>query len=231
MTHAFRLVAKALSLQVPPRALIWGLMNKLNYVFKTGNRRFEFERLYLESPDPWNYRSSAYERDKYQRVLEYVLKWRKASGSALEIGCSVGVFSQLMARNFDKVTAIDVSKEALRAAVEHNRDETNIRFLHDDLRSLGLSDRYDVIVCADVLYYIREKDARRVCGQLDRHLAPNGVIVMVTGISNDDQGDKPNFFYFDGWEQVLGAYFERVFGEIIQDSLRPYQIVVFSRRA
>jgi len=230
MTHAFRLVAKALSLQVPPRALIWGLMNKLNYVFRTGNRRFEFERLYLESPDPWNYRSSTYERDKYQRVLECVLRWRRASGSALEIGCSVGVFSQLMARKFDKVTAIDVSKEALRAAAEHNRDETNIRFSHDDLRSLNLGNRYDVIVCADVLYYIREKDARKVCTQLDRHLAPNGIIVMMTGISDANEDNKPNFFYFDGWEQVLGAYFERVFGEVIQDSLRPYQVVVFSRR-
>ena len=91
MTHAFRLVAKALSLQVPPRALIWGLMNKINYVFRTGNRRFEFERLYLESPDPWNYRSSTYERDKYERILECVLQWRSASESVLEIGCSVGV--------------------------------------------------------------------------------------------------------------------------------------------
>ena len=207
-----------------------GLMNKLNYVFRTGNRRFEFERLYLESPDPWNYRSSTYERDKYQRVLECVLRWRRASGSALEIGCSVGVFSQLMARKFDKVTAIDVSKEALRAAAEHNRDETNIRFSHDDLRSLNLGNRYDVIVCADVLYYIREKDARKVCTQLDRHLAPNGIIVMMTGISDANEDNKPNFFYFDGWEQVLGAYFERVFGEVIQDSLRPYQVVVFSRR-
>jgi 2-polyprenyl-3-methyl-5-hydroxy-6-metoxy-1,4-benzoquinol methylase len=230
MTLAFRLVAKALSLQVPPRALIWGLMNKLNYVFRTGNRRFEFERLYLESPDPWDYHSSTYERDKYEHILDCVLKWRGASESVLEIGCSVGVFSQLIARQFNKATAIDISKEALRAAADHNRAETNIRFLHDDLRSLNLSDQYDVIVCADVLYYIREKDAQRVCRQLDRYLAPNGVIVMVTGISNGNQHDKPNFFYFDGWEEILASHFEWIFRETVQDSLRPYQIVVFSRR-
>jgi hypothetical protein len=52
MTHAFDLIRKVLLRQVPPRAVLWGLLNKLNWKLGTGNRRYEFERLYLERPDP-----------------------------------------------------------------------------------------------------------------------------------------------------------------------------------
>ena len=226
LTSALRLLAKTVAFQVPPKILVFGLLNKVNYWKRTGNRRFEFERLYLENPDPWDYHSSSYERQKYERVLACTLNLRSASKSALEVGCSVGVFSKMLASHFDKVTAIDVSKEALRAAADHNRAEKNVRFVHKDLRQLSLGDQYNVIVCAEVLYYIREKDAQLVCRQLDRHLAANGIILMVTGIKSG----PPDFFYSGGWEEVLAAYFERTFKEIVQEPSRPYQILVFSRR-
>ena len=118
MLEKFRLIAKVLSFQVPPKILVWGLLNTLNRSLRTGNRRFEFERLYLENPDPWNYRSSPYERQKYARTLACALKWRKGSESAVEVGCSLGIFSQMLAAHFSRVTAIDVSKEALRVAAD-----------------------------------------------------------------------------------------------------------------
>lgn len=228
MTTAFRLIAKVLSFQVPPRVLIWGLLNKLNYLSRTGNRRYEFERLYLETPDPWNYYFSPYERQKYERTLACALNWRSASASALEIGCSVGVFSHLLAGHFDKVTAIDVSKEALGAAANYNHEQKNICFLHGSLQSVHLVGRYDVIFCAEVLYYIAERDIPKVCRQLDQHLAADGIILLVTGLSSGKS--KSDFFYFDGWTEVLDADFERVFEEIVQNPSRPYRIVVFSRR-
>lgn len=225
MLSRFRLIAKALSFQVPPKLLIWGLLNTLNRSFRTGNRRFEFERLYLENPDPWNYRSSPYERQKYSRTLACALDWRSASESALEVGCSVGVFSQMLARHFDKVTAIDVSKEALAAATDYNCVQENIRFVHACLQALDIGGRYDVIFCAEVLYYIAETDIQKVCRQLDRYLAAHGIILLVTGIPTG----KSSSFYFDAWEGVLADHFKQVFGENVNDPSRPYRIVIFSR--
>src|SRR5882762_1025099 len=195
MTTAFKLIAKTLSFKVPPRVLVWGFLNTINRSLGTGNRRFEFERLYLENPDPWNYRSSEYERRKYERVLACALKWRSASGSALEVGCSVGVFSGMLARHFDKVTAIDVSKEALAAATHHNHALKNVRFMHRELQSLDTDDQYDVIFCAEILYYIAKKDVPIVCQQLEKHLSAGGAILLVTGVSTD----QPDSFYFDDW--------------------------------
>jgi len=227
MTTAFGLIAKTFSLKVPPRVLIWGLLNTLNRSLRTGNRRFEFERLYLENPDPWNYHSSAYERRKYERVLACALKWRNASESALEVGCSVGVFSGMLAGHFDNVTAIDVSKEALAAATRYNHAVKNVRFMHREMQSLDTDDRYNVIFCAEVLYYIGERDVPIVCQQLEKHLSAGGTILLVTGISGN-QSDSP---YFDGWADVLAARFEQVFKEVVPDPLRPYLIAVFSRRS
>src|SRR6516164_5100154 len=116
MKSAFNLIGRALAGKLPARVISWGLLNMLNRSFRTGNKRFEFERLHLENPDPWQYYSSAYERQKYERTLACTIKWRSASGSALEIGCSVGAFSQMLAEHFIKVTAVDVSREALHAA-------------------------------------------------------------------------------------------------------------------
>jgi 2-polyprenyl-3-methyl-5-hydroxy-6-metoxy-1,4-benzoquinol methylase len=227
MTTAFKLIAKTLSGQVPPRVLVWGLLNTLNRSFGTGNRRFEFERLYLESPDPWNYHSSSYERRKYERVLGCALKWRSASESALEVGCSLGVFSRMLTDHFDKVTAIDVSKEALSAAIRYNSTAKNVRFMHSDLRSLDTDGQYDVIVCAEVLYYVLEKDVEVVCRQLSRYLSTRGIILLVTGVS----GEQPDSLYFDGWADVFAARFGQTFKEIVQDPVRPYLVAVFSRRA
>jgi 2-polyprenyl-3-methyl-5-hydroxy-6-metoxy-1,4-benzoquinol methylase len=226
MTTAFKLIAKTLSGQVAPRVLVWGLLNTLNRSFGTGNRRFEFERLYLESPDPWNYHSSSYEHRKYERVLACALQWRSAGESALEVGCSVGVFSRMLTDHFDKVTAIDVSKEALSAATCYNSAARNVRFMHSDLQSLDTDGQYDIIVCAEVLYYIAKRDVEVICRQLDRYLSDRGIILLVTGVS----GEQPDPLYFDGWADVFAARFGQTFKEIVLDPVRPYLVAVFSRR-
>jgi cyclopropane fatty-acyl-phospholipid synthase-like methyltransferase len=223
MKPALKLVVKTISFQVPPRALIWLLLNKLHYLFGTGNRRFAIERLYLEHGIIWNYRSSPYERQKYEHTLACLLRGRRASASALEVGCSVGVFSKMLAAHFYKVTAIDISKEALRLAADYNRAEKNIGFVRSDLQSLSLGLRYDVIVCAEMLYFIPKEDVQKVCFNLDKHLNANGIIILVMGISSNEPAGHDTA----SWEQILAVHFQQVFRETVQDPRRPYHIAVF----
>ena len=51
-----------------------------------------FEELYAASPDPWNFETSDYEREKYARTLG-VLGGRRFR-RALEAGASIGVFTR-----------------------------------------------------------------------------------------------------------------------------------------
>lgn len=203
------------------RLFRFAILNKLNWLLRTGNMRFAFERMYLENSDPWNYQYSRYERDKYERTLGCAMRWRRACVSALEVGCSIGIFSGMLAEHFNCVTAIDVSKEALRAAINHNRHRSNITFRQCDLRTLSLGEQYDVIICAEVFYYVRERDAQTVCERLARHLVPNGVIIFVAGTP----GHNPSPFY---WNAIL-ASFQQVFRQTVGDPIRPYEIAVFSK--
>src|SRR5262249_8398802 len=158
-------------------------------LLKTGNRRFEFERKYRQGGDYFGYESKAYEHAKYAGTLKRVLAWRRGRKSALEIGCSVGVFTRLIAAEFDRVTAQDLSQEALRLAGDALKDLTNVRYAEGDLLALDLGETFDVIFCAEVLYYIREAEAPRVCAALERHLKPDGLIIEV-GPQSRPSGEK-----------------------------------------
>ena len=225
MIPALRLLADALRLRTPPRALLYGLLNKLNYLTRTGNRRFEFERLYLEQEDPWSYRTSEYEERKYRHVLDRALGLRTGSARALELGCSIGVFSRMLADAFAEVTAVDLSREALAAAEGHCHGCPNLSFVRQDIRSLALPDRFDVIFCAEVLYYLPRKAAPAVLAVLERHLKPGGIVVLVAGRSAGGEG----VLYFEDWKQLLPPRFRTVFEEAVEDPCRPYDVTVFTR--
>lgn len=194
--------------------------------FKTGGRRHEFEHKYAAHGDYFGYQTNPYEKIKYDRTLELMRQWRKASHNALEIGCSVGVFTARIAREFDAVTAVDIAGEALALAEKQVAGAGHVAFHQSDLVSLALPTQYDVIFCAEVLMYVREQDTALACEILDRHLAPGGLIIEVS--QQDRQAGRPKFFH--GWDAVLGQYFEIAHRERFDDPQRPYEIVGYSRR-
>src|SRR5579864_7023255 len=200
MIGAPKLVGRILARELPPRALRYALLNQMNRWLRTGDNRFEFERLYLEKYDPWEMRSSAYERGKFERTLDKILEHRRGSKSVLEAGCSVGSFTRTLAGNFEQVVAIDFSNEAIARAADYCRDQGNVRFIRSNLQSLKFNAAFDVIVCAEILYYIAKRHAPAVCTQLQHLLAPNGIIAMVC-----EADAVPDF-----WETALIAGFRPV---------------------
>ncbi|MFT3721987.1 MAG: SAM-dependent methyltransferase [Hyphomonadaceae bacterium] len=199
----------------------------IDRTFKTGGRRHEFEHKYAAHGDYFGYQTNQYEQAKYQRTLDLMRQWRQASGSALEIGCSVGVFTAKIAGEFDAVTAVDIASEALALAEKQVASEGRVSYVQSDLVSLSVGKQFDVIFCAEVLMYVRQKDAALACQVLDRHLGQNGLIIEVS--QQDREAGKPKFFH--GWDKVLGQYFEIAHRERFDDPDRPYEIVAYRRRA
>lgn len=216
MKTAIRLIRRVLSGQLPAQALSYSALNKLNAWLRTGSKRFEFERLYLENADPWDFHRSSYEQQKYKHVLASILRYRKGSQSVLEIGCSIGIFTKILSAQFGEIVAVDVAQAAIRHAKHYCRPCANIRFLKRDLRDLRLRRTFDVIVCAEVVYYVHDDFAPRVCQVLREHLAPSGIIVLVgenKGISS-------------AWEARLKAAFKTIQTETTDDPARPYRITI-----
>jgi 2-polyprenyl-3-methyl-5-hydroxy-6-metoxy-1,4-benzoquinol methylase len=158
-------------------------------------------------------------------VLDRTIEWRRGSGAALEVGCSIGVFSRLLADRFDEVTAVDISSEAIAAARSQNITAPNLTFLREDVRQLRLGRTFDVLFCAEVLYYLPRRAAPAVCNVLDRHLAEDGVIVLVSGQVVGGE----SYLHFDNWKSLLQARFAELFDEVVHDPSRPYEITIFAK--
>ncbi len=211
-----------------PLARMWHQIGyAIDRTFKTGGRRHEFEHKYATHGDYFGYQSNPYELTKYERTLALVKQWRGDRRTALEIGCSVGVFTAMVAPEFEEMVATDIASEALGLAKTQVAGKGRVSYVQSDVISLNLGRKFDVIFCAEVLMYVREKDAALACAVLDAHLAENGLIIEVS--QQDREAGKPKFFH--GWDKVLGKYFEIAHHERFEDAVRPYEIIAYQRRA
>ena len=70
-----------------------------------------FDAIYTAAEDPWNFATSRYERAKYTLTLSAMPKSRYRL--ALEVGCSIGVFTRLLAARCDAIVAVDVAEAPL----------------------------------------------------------------------------------------------------------------------
>jgi 2-polyprenyl-3-methyl-5-hydroxy-6-metoxy-1,4-benzoquinol methylase len=213
-------------MQNPLKSAWHGLRYAIDRTFKTGNRRHEFEHKYRRHGDYFGYRTKPYEALKYARTLELMRAWRPSSESALEIGCSVGVFTAMIAPEFSHIVAVDIASEALCLAAEATGHMPHVSYIQSDLISLNAGRTFGVIFCAEVLYYIPHKQGPEVCQALDRHLAPDGVIIEVC--QQDREAGAPKFFH--GWDKVLGQYFEVAHLNKFDAQERPYEIVAYRRK-
>ena len=137
-----------------------------------------FERLYHESPDPWDYRTSDYERRKYAATLEALPK--PSHGLCLEIGCSIGVFTGLLAARCGHVVAIDFSLGALQLARRHLQGVRNVDLLRASFPEETPPGSWDLIVCSEVLYYLQPPALEEAVGWIKTQLSYGASVLAVS---------------------------------------------------
>ena len=115
-----------------------------------------FEDLYERSEDPWSFATSDYERRKYAHTLSSLGAPRFER--ALEIGCSIGVFTELLASVTGELVAIDVSERALARARRRLHGRRGVRFVRASFPEEMPAGHWDLIVCSEILYYL-DRDA------------------------------------------------------------------------
>lgn len=137
-----------------------------------------FERLYCESPDPWGYRTSDYEREKYAATLAALPQ--RSHGLCLELGCSIGVFTGLLATRCEHVVAIDFSPAALRLAGQHLQGVRNVDLLRASFPEETPPGSWDLIVCSEILYYLQEPALDEAVGWLETQLTHGASVLAVS---------------------------------------------------
>ncbi len=137
-----------------------------------------FEALYEASGDPWAYESSSYEREKYADTLAALPPG--SLGAALEVGCSIGVFTEQLAERCEHVLAIDFSARAIELARLRLESVTNVELRRASFPEQVPAGAWDVIVCSEVLYYLPAPALDRAIAWLAGELQAGAFVLAVS---------------------------------------------------
>jgi SAM-dependent methyltransferase len=136
-----------------------------------------FERLYAERDDPWDFATSPYERSKYARTLAAC--GPGPFGRTLEIGCSIGVFTAMLAPRCRRLLAVDCSERAVARARRRLGGAPGVTVERRTLPEERPRGDFDLVVCSEVLYYWSEPVLLTALGWLRGALRPEGRMVAV----------------------------------------------------
>lgn len=164
-----------------------------------------FDRRYRADPDPWRYDTSDYERAKYEHTLASLPDGPTAD--ALELGCSNGAFTGLLAERCARVLAVDFSAEAVRLARLRTAGLSGVSVEHRDLRRGLPTGTFDLVLASEVLYYWERADVLAFCDSALGSLSPAGSLLVVNWRGDDP--DAP----LDG-DSVHELLTERLEGEL-----------------
>jgi SAM-dependent methyltransferase len=135
-----------------------------------------FETLYDGADDPWSFATSDYEAEKYARSLAAL---GPHYDRALEIGCSIGVFTRELATRCSALLAIDISDRAIDRARRRCADAPQVHFARMTAPREFPAGPFALITCCEVGYYWSDADLALARDRIAEHLAPGGDLLLV----------------------------------------------------
>jgi SAM-dependent methyltransferase len=102
-------------------------------------------------------------------------------GSVLDLGCGPGTTgTELAAETYTQYTGVDISavavEKARKRADENHRADRNA-YLQADIFSYAPTQRHDVILFGDSLYYIPQRSMLSMLNRYSRYLKADGVFI------------------------------------------------------
>lgn len=136
-----------------------------------------FDDVYRVNEDPWNFTTSAYERDKYKDTIDSL--GRNHYQNAFEIGTSIGVLTAQLAQRCEQLLTVDASELPLKQARERLKDTPNVT-----IRQMAVPDQFpdgmfDLILVSEVAYYWSMDDLLKAQQLIIEHLQPGGQLMIV----------------------------------------------------
>jgi len=148
---------------------------KKNY-FKSGR----MDSLYASYPDPW--RLAVDGHDRYLKILTTIDSYFRERNPEriVDLGCGEGVLSRMLARRYQaQVYGIDISQTAVDRAFEDKQENTFFSVCDMGKGIVPLTQKMDVIILGDILYYLNDKiEVAHAISEVDRLLDVDGIIIM-----------------------------------------------------
>lgn len=136
-----------------------------------------FNDVYRNSDDPWNFETSDYEYRKYESTIKALTE--DLYNNVFEIGCSIGVLSEMLAAKCEKLLAVDVAEAPLVKAKQRLQKYPHVLVQKMAVPKEFPADQFDLIVLSEVGYYLAWPDFELLQQQILIHLKPNAQLLMV----------------------------------------------------
>jgi predicted TPR repeat methyltransferase len=139
----------------------------------------------LASPDPWRLAGNPFEQRRFAAMLDMIAP-HAPFASGLEVGCAAGAFTAQLATRCRRLHVIDVVPQALELAAAHLAGQDHVSWeLADVAGGFDPAPRFDLIVVAEVLYYVAGPEAlRQAVATLSSALVPGGLLVFGSAVDD-----------------------------------------------
>lgn len=158
-----------------------------------------FDAVYQANDDPWSFATSEYERLKYEATLAALPQTHY--DDAFEIGCSIGVLTQMLAQRCGRLLAVDASELPLKAARERLASYPAVTVQQMKIPEEFPDKSFDLILLSEVGYYLSMADLAQARQLLINGLRPNGHLLLVhwTPLVHDYPltGDQVHDFFLE----------------------------------
>jgi len=136
-----------------------------------------FEDKYRHDADPWNFRSSVYERGRYMQTMASL--GRERYEYAFEPGCSIGELTVMLAGRCNRVLATEVSPSAAQRAVIRCADLPGVEIQCSDLKAAMPTGSFDLTVLSEIAYYFDTPEIAAMAERFAAHLVSGGELIAV----------------------------------------------------
>ena len=109
---------------------------------------------------------------------KFVAKMLEDQPRVLEIGCGDGFGSRIVAQAVHQLTAIEPDPILLESALSHLPGRWPINYLHHDLTTGPLPERFDAIYAIDVLEHVEPADQEQFLNSLCAMLPHHGIAII-----------------------------------------------------
>jgi trans-aconitate methyltransferase len=133
--------------------------------------------MYEHADDPWGFAYRWYEERKRAITLAALPEPRYRT--AFEPGCSIGIFTSILARRCDFILAGDISDSALKQATDRLSDHPNVQLRRIRLPAEWPNQEFELVVLSEILYYLDTADLRETVGKAVGSVAPHGTLLSV----------------------------------------------------
>lgn len=160
----------------------------------------------------------ALKRDEYEKKFVWRHLPVDTQSRVLDIGCGIGRWGEaFLESNVAAYYGIDISDGLIEIAKSNFKDYPNFQFeVSDPINFLQSKDqKLDIVIVSGVLNYINDNELQIILKELNKVIAPNGVIYFRIPISVQEK----RLTLKEHWSEELNEFYSSIYrtnGEYIE---------------